>query len=131
MDVVQYLRFVFALGFVLGLIGLAFYLARRYGLGYGVQRGLHARVKRRLGIVEVLPLDGKRRAVLIRRDDREHLVLIGGERDCVIENDIPVAPSDPADDTPDGPPPDATTRSATFAGNLARLPQKFRSRPPS
>lgn len=85
MDLTTYARFALALIFVLALIGVLTALARRFGLG-----GLaHARRggARRLGILEVLAVDGKRRLVLIRRDDTEHLLLIGGEGDVVIERD--------------------------------------------
>ncbi|MGB0670861.1 MAG: flagellar biosynthetic protein FliO [Rhodospirillales bacterium] len=88
MDVLQYFQAVAALGFVLGLIGLAFFLAKRYGIGYAAGRGPGGARGRRLGIVEVVPLDAKRRLILVRRDDREHLVLIGGGADCVVETGI-------------------------------------------
>ena len=43
---------------------------------------------RRLGIVENLLIDNKRRLVLIRRDDVEHLVLIGPEQSILVEGNI-------------------------------------------
>ncbi|HLY55173.1 MAG TPA: hypothetical protein VKS60_06430, partial [Stellaceae bacterium] len=54
--------------------------------------------KRRLGVVEATPIDGRRSLVLIRRDDVEHLLLLGPAHDLVIETRIvaPV-PSAPAD----------------------------------
>ena len=42
----------------------------------------------RLGISEYYEIDKTRRLVLVRRDDMEHLVLIGGNQDVVIETDI-------------------------------------------
>ena len=42
----------------------------------------------RLGISEYLELDKQRRLVLVRRDDVEHLVLIGGGQDVVVESAI-------------------------------------------
>lgn len=42
----------------------------------------------RLGISEYLDLDKQRRLVLVRRDDVEHLVLIGGSQDVVVESTI-------------------------------------------
>jgi flagellar biogenesis protein FliO len=42
----------------------------------------------RLGISEYHELDKTRRLVLVRRDDTEHLVLIGGQQDLVIESGI-------------------------------------------
>ena len=42
----------------------------------------------RLGIVEAAVVDRSRRLVLIRRDAVEHLVMIGGPQDVVVENNI-------------------------------------------
>ena len=42
----------------------------------------------RLGILEYHDIDKTRRLVLIRRDDIEHLVMIGGHHDLVIEGGI-------------------------------------------
>jgi flagellar protein FliO/FliZ len=43
----------------------------------------------------VLPLDGKRRLVLLKRDGVEHLLLIGLTTDVVVETGI-TAPADKA-----------------------------------
>lgn len=52
-----------------------------------------ARVKRnkksRLQVLEHAAVDTRRQIVLIRRDDVEHLVMIGGSTDIVIESNIP------------------------------------------
>ncbi len=48
----------------------------------------------RLGIVEYCEVDQTRRLVLLRRDDVEHLVLIGGNQDIVVENNIGINPRD-------------------------------------
>ena len=42
----------------------------------------------RLGISEFHEIDKSRRLVLVRRDDIEHLVMIGGSQDIVIEHNI-------------------------------------------
>ena len=42
----------------------------------------------RLGILEYHDIDKTRRLVLLRRDDIEHLVMIGGHQDLVIESGI-------------------------------------------
>jgi flagellar protein FliO/FliZ len=42
----------------------------------------------RLGISEYHEIDKTRRLVLVRRDETEHLILIGGAHDLVIENGI-------------------------------------------
>lgn len=46
------------------------------------------RPERRLGVIEQSSLDGRRRLVLIRRDDVEHLIMTGGPVDVVIETNI-------------------------------------------
>jgi flagellar protein FliO/FliZ len=84
-DFASYLRFLLALVFVLGLILAAAWAARRFGLGAVAPRIKGAK---RLAILEVAPLDAKRRLVLVRRDGAEHLLLIGGESDLVVERAI-------------------------------------------
>lgn len=52
--------------------------------------------KTRLAVMDATPVDSHRRLVLIRRDDTEHLLLIGGPTDVVVERDIRlVAPRRP------------------------------------
>jgi flagellar protein FliO/FliZ len=85
MDYTLYLRFLLALGIVILLIGGAAWLLKRLQKRFGLR--LHGG-QRRLELLEILPIDTKRRLLLIRRDDREHLLLIGGEQDLVVERDI-------------------------------------------
>jgi hypothetical protein len=42
----------------------------------------------RVAVIESLPVDGKRRVILVRRDNIEHLVMVGGRNDLVIEPNI-------------------------------------------
>ncbi len=77
-----YWRFVLALAFVILLILACAWIARRLGLG---GRIVAKGGRRRLAIVEVLPLDGRRRLVLLKRDGIEHLLLLGQQNDLVIE----------------------------------------------
>lgn len=44
--------------------------------------------KARLAVMDAAPVDNHRRLVLVRRDDVEHLVMIGGAGDIVIEQNI-------------------------------------------
>ncbi len=86
MEFETYLRFVLALVFVLALIGLLAWVARRYGFG-GRSNGRAGRA-RRLDIVETRTVDGKRRLILLRRDDVEHLILTGPNSEILIEQGI-------------------------------------------
>jgi flagellar biogenesis protein FliO len=45
---------------------------------------------RRIEVSEAVMVDGKRRLVLVRRDDREHLILTGGAQDLIVESNIPL-----------------------------------------
>ncbi|WP_336233384.1 FliO/MopB family protein [Thalassospira sp. CH_XMU1458] len=86
MELSAYFRFVAALLFVLGIIGVFALLARRFVPG---ARNINRRgVKRRLAVVEVVTVDTKRRLVLLKRDDTEHLVMLGPNGDTVIERNI-------------------------------------------
>ncbi len=82
MDFDIYLRFALALILVLGLIALLAWLLRRFGMG--VKTGKN----RRLGIVEVQMLGPRHRLMLIRRDEVEHLVVVGPGSETVIESGI-------------------------------------------
>ena len=84
-----YLRFVLALVFVLALIGLLAVIARRLGVGFpaGV---IKSASDRRIGVVEVSPLDSRRKLVLVRRDDVEHLLVLSPTEETVIERNIRV-----------------------------------------
>lgn len=44
--------------------------------------------QQRLAIMDATPVDARRRLVLVRRDDVEHLILIGGPTDVVVEQNI-------------------------------------------
>jgi flagellar protein FliO/FliZ len=84
MDLIDYGRFVAALLFVLGLIALTAWVARRFRLGPGASPG----AARRLAVLETLPLDARRRLVLIRRDATEHLLLLSPDGNRLAEGGI-------------------------------------------
>src|ERR1700687_4367511 len=42
----------------------------------------------RLGLVDAFSLDGQRQLVLVRRDNVEHLIMIGGPNDVLVESQI-------------------------------------------
>ncbi len=110
MEFSGYLKFMLALVFVLGLIGLATAVMRRMGLGFPAG-SLKRPGNRRLSVVETAPLDGRRRLVLIRRDDTEHLIVLGPSSELVIESGIKAGDVEAGDvkteapeTPPDGPP---------------------------
>ena len=79
---------------VLGLLALAFWLVRRFSggrLGSGAARGRQPR----LAVIDQANVDGRRRLVLIRRDNIEHLLIIGGPSDVVVEQNIVRAATGP------------------------------------
>src|SRR5579859_7832354 len=89
----QQLQFLFAFVAVLALIGVVAWLIRRFAsnrLGANTNRGRMPR----LAVIDAAAVDGRRRLVLVRRDNIEHLLMIGGPTDIVVEpNIVRAAPS--------------------------------------
>ncbi len=81
------LGFFFAFVVVLALIGAAAWLVRRFA---GNRLGATAKGGRlpRLAVIDATAVDGRRRLVLVRRDNVEHLLMIGGPTDIVVEPNI-------------------------------------------
>jgi flagellar protein FliO/FliZ len=80
-------QFFLAFIVVLGLIGIAAWLVRRLGAGRLGGVGMRGR-QPRLAVVDYASVDGRRRLILVRRDNVEHLVMIGGPSDIVVESNI-------------------------------------------
>jgi flagellar protein FliO/FliZ len=91
MDATTYIKAVLGLALVLGLIVGLSWLLKRLGFGDSLKGPLGRR--RRISTVEGIMLDSRHKAVLIRRDDVEHLVLVGPNTSQVIERNIPAAPA--------------------------------------
>lgn len=87
MDFESYYRFVLALGFVLGLIWMATWAVKRFGVERNLTGQTGAKGKR-LAIIEVQPLDARRKLVLLRRDSIEHLVILGASQELLVEAGI-------------------------------------------
>lgn len=81
-------RAVVALVLVLALIALTVWLMRRFGDGAVVSAAGGRGRQQRLAVLDSASVDARRRLVLIRRDNIEHLILIGGPTDVVIEPNI-------------------------------------------
>lgn len=80
-------QFVITLAVLLVLILIVFWLIRRFSggrIGGGLVRGRQPR----LAVMDALPIDSRRRLLLVRRDNVEHLILIGGPSDVVVEPSI-------------------------------------------
>jgi len=102
-------RYVVALAVVIGLLLLLRWVLRNYATGGQLSIG-RSRQNHRLTIVEQIALDQRRRLLLVKRDGVEHLILVGGGNDLVVEPTIirgvpvgslgrgarPAAPSSPA-----------------------------------
>ena len=67
----------------------------------------------RLGISEYHEIDKTRRLVLVRRDETEHLILIGGAQDLVVESGISL--NSGMDDVREAPRPPIPIRAAPRA----------------
>ena len=80
------LQFVIALLIVLGLIAIFVWILRRIS-GVRVGRGPRNR-QPRIAVMDATTLDARRRLILVRRDNIEHLLLIGGPSDVVVERNI-------------------------------------------
>jgi flagellar protein FliO/FliZ len=78
-DLLDWARALFALIATLALIVGAAYAARRLGM---LQPG--ARGPKRMRITETLLLDPRRRIVIVRVDEREHVLLLGPGGDVVV-----------------------------------------------
>ena len=99
-------RAILALILVVGLIGLVVWLVRRFNtdrLGNASARGRQPR----LAVIDAAAVDGRRRLVLIRRDNVEHLLMIGGPTDVVVELNIVRAAAPAREPQPVRPPPAA------------------------
>lgn len=83
----QMLWIVVSILIVLALIGVVAWLVRRFAgnnIGSGGNRGRMPR----LAVIDAAAVDGRRRLVLVRRDNIEHLIMIGGPTDLVVEPNI-------------------------------------------
>src|SRR5258708_24416035 len=100
-DLTGPLKFVTAFAFVLLLIGIAAWLVRRFG---STRIDAAARGRQpRLAVIDSAAVDGRRKLVIIRRANVEHLLMIGGPNDVVVETHILRAATPPTRHAP--PPP--------------------------
>ncbi|MFL6800132.1 MAG: flagellar biosynthetic protein FliO [Xanthobacteraceae bacterium] len=72
---------------VASLLGVVFWLVKRFAGERLSNTGGRGR-QPRLAVIDAASVDGRRRLVLIRRDNVEHLLMIGGPTDVVVETNI-------------------------------------------
>ncbi|MCK5285241.1 MAG: FliO/MopB family protein [Alphaproteobacteria bacterium] len=84
-DLPQFLRLLAAMAFVLALMGGLAITLKRLGLTGCPNVPTQ---KKRLKLIESITLDSRRRAILLQRDDKQHLVILGANSETVIETDI-------------------------------------------
>lgn len=85
-DLTQILRLVLSLIFVVSLMGGLALLLKKLGLS-----GNGANIpgtKKRLRVIETLPLDHRNKAVILQCDDKQHLVILGANGETHIDSDL-------------------------------------------
>lgn len=85
-DLQQLLRLAISLILVIGLMGGLSFFLKKLGLVNIPQ--LRKGDKRRLSIVESLPLDTRRRLVILQADAKQYLVVLGPNGETVLDHEI-------------------------------------------
>ena len=86
-DLPQFVKLALSLAIVVSLMGgLAFILKK---LGLATEAHMKSGTDNRLKIVESIPMDARRRAVILRRDDQDHVVILGPNGETIVETNIP------------------------------------------
>jgi flagellar protein FliO/FliZ len=122
-------RLAIAVVIVVGLIGVMAWVIRRFGARRFPATTARGR-QPHLDVIEAANVDGKRRLVLIRRDNAEHLMMIGGPNDLVIEVNV-VRAGTPREAQASRPPTlgEALPRSVPLGEGSTRPPQPHPARP--
>jgi hypothetical protein len=82
-------KYVIAFAIIFILLALFALVLRRLTGNRTTLAGERGRTRQpRLGIVDVYDLDRQRQLILLRRDNVEHLLLVGGPNDVVVETNI-------------------------------------------
>jgi len=99
-DAPSFLKMLAALAFVIVLMGGLALALKKLGLSGAVSTLKGAK---RLRLIEALPLDARRRLVLLERDNVQHLVILGVNTETLIETGIippPPLASSPQEEPP-------------------------------
>lgn len=84
MDLAPYIKSIFGLFFVISLIYITMLVLKRWNSFAFLKNNLNKRVS----IEDITYIDSKRKLILIKRDNVEHLILISNDRELVIEEKI-------------------------------------------
>ena len=89
-EILSWLFFIVFIGGLILVGGLLLkgYLAQEGNAGTFAGSFFGPKPDKRLDVVDQASVDGRRRLVLVRRDDVEHLIMTGGPVDVVIETNI-------------------------------------------
>jgi flagellar protein FliO/FliZ len=90
-ETVSWLRVAVAFIVVFGLMGVLGFVLKYISLR-GFQLPGMGQTAKRLSIVESIPLDVRRRLVIVKCDAKEHLLLLGVNQDIVVESDLTSPP---------------------------------------
>ena len=89
------LKFFMVFLVILAVIAAIAWALRRFGSG---RLGVTTRGRQpRLAVIDYATVDSRRRLILVRRDNVEHLLMIGGPGDVVVEPNIVRATASPRD----------------------------------
>lgn len=88
-DLTSIATYVAAFVFVIALIAVGAWVLKGMMAKGNNKSGSFLRGReRRLGVVEASNVDGRRKLILVRRDNVEHLIMTGGPVDVVVETGI-------------------------------------------
>ncbi len=103
MEPISYLKFIMVLALVLAMIAGGVWLIKRLGFLPGLMNIKPAGQRPRLDVVESKAIDARRRLLIVRCDEAEHLLLLGPNSEIVVAENIqgtnPPATSGPESET--------------------------------
>ena len=93
MELAEFSRIIMSFAAIIAMIGVSALVANKAGLANG---GLTLNKDKRLAVVETAPIDARRRAAILKCDDREYLIMLGASGEVVVDphltNAEPVSP---------------------------------------
>jgi len=84
LDLQYYLQFIVAFAFVLALMGLLYFILKKLNEVQSGVKGTNNRIK----IMEHRMIDSKTKAVILRCDEKDHLVILGQNGNTVVKTDL-------------------------------------------